>query len=142
MESKSEGDDAKYWNETEVDTPLSHQILKEFIQSEFLNPVVKGAEYFHRISGSMCRVWFDDPNTDGWRYPSVHCMNRFNIAIKQKNAREKLILDEVKKVKIISPNSLLQKKSAIEVVLDSQKPISRKKILWTQPSSGKIIGYL
>jgi len=66
---------------------ISYQILREFIRSEFLKPVGKGTEYLHRISGSMCRVWFDEEESDGWLYPSVQSMNDLNMAIKPKSAR-------------------------------------------------------
>jgi len=71
---------------------ISYQILREFVRSEFLKPVGKGTEYLYRISGSMCRVWFDENDIEGWLYPSVQSMNDINVTIKPETAREKLDL--------------------------------------------------
>ncbi len=80
---------------------LSYQILREFVRSEFLKPVGKGTEYLHRISSSMCRVWFHDDESDGWIYPSVIASSKMNIALKPKAARKKLIINDVRVVKLV-----------------------------------------
>lgn len=71
------------------DSMLSYQILREFVRSEFLKPFGIGTEYLHRISASMCRVWFDTEDSDGWFYPSVQSPDDFNIAIKPESAQKK-----------------------------------------------------
>lgn len=80
---------------------LSYQILREFVRSEFLKPVGKGTEYLHRISSSMCRVWFHDDESDGWIYPSVLASSKMNIALKPKSARKKLIINDVRIVRLV-----------------------------------------
>jgi len=80
---------------------LSYQILREFIKSEFLRPVGKGTEYLHRISSSMCRVWFHSEDSDGWVYPSVHAPSKTNIALKARSAREKLRIKDVRIVRLV-----------------------------------------
>jgi|GEM_PF-1413286 len=74
---------------------ISYQIIREFIRCEFLKPVGKGTEYLHRISGSMCRVWFNSDDIDGWQYPSVHSPNELNFAIKPSSAHEKLKIEYI-----------------------------------------------
>jgi RES domain-containing protein len=90
------------------DSMLSYQILREFVRSEFLKPVGEGTEYLHRISGSMCRVWFDDKDSDGWLYPSVQSPNDFNIAIKLESARKKLEIEEVRIVKMVNKEEVIK----------------------------------
>jgi len=80
---------------------LSYKILREFVRSEFLKPVGKGTEYLHRISSSMCRVWFHDEESDGWMYPSVHASSKKNIALKPKSARKKLIIKDARIVRLV-----------------------------------------
>lgn len=80
---------------------LSYQILREFVRSEFLRPVGSGTEYLHRISSSMCRVWLNDEQSDGWIYPSVQAPSKYNIALKPSSARKKLQIDDVKIVRLV-----------------------------------------
>ena len=80
---------------------LSYQILREFVRSEFLKPVGKGTEYLHRISASMCRVWFHDEKTDGWLYPSVQSPKQYNVAVKPEPAREKLNIEEIRIARMV-----------------------------------------
>ena len=90
------------------DSMLSYQILREFVRSEFLKPVGKGTEYLHRISGSMCRVWFDDKDSDGWLYPSVQSPNDFNIAIKAESAHKKLKIEDVRIVQMVNKEDVIK----------------------------------
>lgn len=90
------------------DSMLSYQILREFVRSEFLKPVGKGTEYLHRISGSMCRVWFDDKDSDGWLYPSVQSPNDFNIAIKAESAHKKLKIEDVRIVQMVNKKDVIK----------------------------------
>jgi len=83
------------------DSMLSYQILREFVRSEFLRPVGKGTEYLHRISSSMCRVWFQNDESDGWLYPSVQSTSKSNIALKPKSARKKLKIKDVRIVRLV-----------------------------------------
>lgn len=85
---------------------LSYQILREFVRSEFLKPVGKGTEYLHRISSSMCRVWFHDNESDGWMYPSVLGSSKMNIALKPKSARKKLIIEDVRIVRLVPKDNV------------------------------------
>ncbi|MBW2006236.1 MAG: RES domain-containing protein [Deltaproteobacteria bacterium] len=87
---------------------LSYQILREFVRSEFLKPIGNGTEYLYRISGSMCRVWFDDKDSDGWLYPSVQSPNDFNIAIKPESARKKLEIEEVRIVQMVNKEDVIK----------------------------------
>lgn len=80
---------------------LSYQILREFVRSEFLRPVGKGTEYLHRISSSMCRVWFQSDDSDGWIYPSVETPLKNNIALKPEVARKKLKINDVRIVRLV-----------------------------------------
>lgn len=79
---------------------ISYQILREFVRSEFLRPVGKGTEYLHKISASMCRVWFHSDESDGWVYPSVQTPSKNNIALKPGSARIKLKINEVRIVRL------------------------------------------
>lgn len=92
----------------DANSSLSYQILREFVRSEFLKPVGKGTEYLHRISGSMCREWFDDNDSDGWLYPSVQSPNDINIAIKPKSAHRKLIIEDVRIVKMVDKQDVIE----------------------------------
>lgn len=85
---------------------LSYQILREFVRSEFLRPVGKGTEYLHRISSSMCRVWFHNEESDGWMYPSVQTSSKNNIALKPKSARKKLIIKDVRIVRLVPKENI------------------------------------
>jgi hypothetical protein len=87
---------------------LSYQIIREFIRSEFLKQVGEDTEYLHRISGSMCRVWFDEEESDGWLYPSVQSMNDLNIAIKPQSARKKLEIEDVRIVRMINKGKIIK----------------------------------
>ncbi|NUM37272.1 MAG: RES domain-containing protein [Candidatus Brocadiae bacterium] len=89
------------------DGMLSYQILREFVRSEFLKPVGKGTEYLHRISASMCRVWFDDENSEGWIYPSVPSPNDLNIAIKPESAHKKLRIKDIRIVKMVNKKKII-----------------------------------
>lgn len=80
---------------------LSYQILREFVRSEFLKPVGKGTEYLHRISSSMCRIWFHSDDSDGWIYPSVQTPSKNNIALKPESARKKLTIKDVSIVRLV-----------------------------------------
>ena len=80
---------------------LSYQILREFARSEFLRPVGTGTEYLHRISASMCRVWFQDDDSDGWIYPSVQSPSKNNIALKPVSARKKLKITDISIVRLM-----------------------------------------
>lgn len=90
------------------DSMLSYQILREFVRSEFLKPVGKGTEYLHRISGSMCRVWFDTADSDGWLYPSVQSPEDFNVAIKPKSAHKKLEIEDIRIVKMVNKEGVIK----------------------------------
>ncbi|MEC4684226.1 MAG: RES domain-containing protein [Nitrospirota bacterium] len=79
---------------------LSYQILREFVRSEFLKPVGKGTEYLHKISSSMCRVWFHSDESDGWLYPSVQS-NKNNIALKPESARKKIEIKDIRIVRLV-----------------------------------------
>ena len=87
---------------------LSYQILREFVRSEFLKPVGKGTEYLHRISGSMCRVWFDDKDSDGWLYPSMQSPNDLNIAIKPESAHKKLKIEDIRIVQMVNKEDVIK----------------------------------
>ncbi len=80
---------------------ISYQILREFVRSEFLRPVGKGTEYLHKISASMCRVWFNNEKSDGWVYPSVQTPTKNNFALKPESARKKLKIIDVRIVRLI-----------------------------------------
>lgn len=80
---------------------LSYQILREFVRSEFLKPVGKGTEYLHRISASMCKLWFDDNESDGWLYPSVQSPSDTNIALKHESAKEKLVIEDIRIARLV-----------------------------------------
>lgn len=90
------------------DSMLSYQILREFVRSEFLKPVGKGTEYLHRISGSMCRVWFDTNDSDGWLYPSVQSPEDFNVAIKRESARKKLEIEDIRIVQMVNKEDVIK----------------------------------
>ena len=90
------------------DSMLSYQILREFVRSEFLKPVGLGTEYLHRISGSMCRVWFDGKDSDGWLYPSVQSSNDLNIAIKTESAHKKLKIEDVRIVRMVDRENIIK----------------------------------
>ena len=90
------------------DSMLSYQILREFVRSEFLKPIGKGTEYLHRISGSMCRVWFDDKDSDGWLYPSMQSPNDLNIAIKPESAHKKLKIEDIRIVQMVNKEDVIK----------------------------------
>lgn len=85
---------------------LSYQILRDFVRSEFLKPVGKNTEYLHKISSSMCRVWFHDDDSDGWIYPSVQTPGKNNIALKQISARKKLKIVDIRIVRLVQKNNV------------------------------------
>lgn len=99
------------------DSMLSYQILKEFVRSEFLKPVGIGTEYLHRISGSMCRVWFDTEDSDGWLYPSVQSPDDLNIAIKPESAHKKLKIEDVRIVRMVDKEEVINSGKISESVL-------------------------
>lgn len=80
---------------------ISYQILREFVRSEFLRPVGEGTEYLYKISSSMCRVWFQSEDSDGWIYPSVQTPLKNNIALKPESARKKLKINDVRIVRLV-----------------------------------------
>lgn len=86
---------------------ISYRIIREFIRSEFLKPVSQETNYLYRISGALCRVWFND-DKDGWYYPSVHLKREHNIALKKEAAHEKLEIEEIKLVKRIPFDTVMQ----------------------------------
>lgn len=86
----------------DAESIISYQIIREFIRCEFLKPVGKGTEYLHRISSSMCRVWFNNNEVDGWRYPSVHLPTELNFAIKAKSAHNKLRVEYIHIAKLVN----------------------------------------
>lgn len=86
---------------------VSYQILREFVRSEFLKPVGKDTEYLYRISGSMCRVWFDEADIDGWLYPSVQSINDINVATKSESARENLEIEDIRIVKMVDKDKVI-----------------------------------
>lgn len=94
---------------------LSYQILREFVRSEFLKPVGKGTEYLHRISASMCRVWFHNPDSDGWLYPSVQSPQEKNVAIKASSAKNKLDIVDLRIVRLVPKNEVKQHKEKFEI---------------------------
>ncbi len=98
---------------------LSYQIIRDFIRSEFLKPVGEGTEYLHRISGSICRIWFNDDNSDGWFYPSVPSPSDYNIALKSESAHEKLKIMEIRIVKMVDKEELIKLKN----IEDTSLPI-------------------
>jgi len=85
---------------------LSYQILRDFVRSEFLKPVGKDTEYLHKISASMCRVWFHDDQSDGWIYPSVQTPGKNNIALKPKSARKKLKIVDIRIAHLVQKNNV------------------------------------
>jgi len=89
---------------------LSYQILREFVRSEFLKPVGKGTEYLHRISASMCRVWFQGDDSDGWSYPSVQSPLEKNIAIKPISAKSKLKIVDVRIARLVPKDAVINHK--------------------------------
>lgn len=99
------------------DSELSYQILREFVRSEFLKPVGIGTEYLHRISASMCRVWFNADDSDGWIYPSVQSSGDFNIAIKPESAHKKLKIEDVRIVRMVEKEKVINSGSINESVL-------------------------
>lgn len=86
---------------------ISYQILREFMRSEFLKPAGKDTEYLYRISGSMCRVWFDRDDIEGWLYPSVQSPNDLNLAIKPEAARSKLEIEDIRIVKMVEKDDVI-----------------------------------
>lgn len=80
---------------------ISYQILREFMRSEFLKPASEGTEYLYRISGSICRIWFDGNDIEGWLYPSVQSPNDLNLAIKPEVAHSKLEIEDIRIVKMV-----------------------------------------
>ena len=125
---------------------ISYQILREFVRSEFLKPVGVGTEYLHRISGSMCRVWFDEDDIEGWLYPSVQSSSDLNIAIKTEVAHNKLEIEDLRIVKIVDkeevrnsgriPDKSLPIFNLIKMVIQSDfiGEIKEGKIIW-QPTN-------
>lgn len=93
---------------------LSYQILREFVRSEFLKPVGKGTEYLHRISASMCRVWFHDNDSDGWLYPSVQSPLEKNVAIKPSSAKNKIEIADLRIARLVPKNEVKQHKEKFE----------------------------
>lgn len=85
---------------------LSYQILRDFVRSEFLKPVGNNTEYLHKISSSMCRVWFNDDHSDGWIYPSVQIPGNNNIALKKISARKKLKIIDIRIVRIVQKHNV------------------------------------
>lgn len=85
---------------------LTYQILREFIRSEFLKPVGDKTEYLHKISASICRVWFHDLESDGWIYPSVLLPKERNIALKPHAARDKLEVEKVCIARLVSKDKV------------------------------------
>ena len=99
---KDEKDNPLYDSESMI----SYQILREFVRSEFLRPVGKGTEYLHKISSSMCRVWFHSNESDGWVYPSVQTPSKKNFALKPESARKKLKINDVRIVRLVEKESV------------------------------------
>jgi len=99
------------------DSMLSYQILREFVRSEFLKPVGIGTEYLHRISASMCRVWFATEDSDGWFYPSVQSPDDFNIAIKPESAHKKLEIEDVRIVRMVEKEKVINSRRISESFL-------------------------
>ena len=89
---------------------LSYQILREFVRSEFLKPVGKGTEYLHRISASICRVWFNNNDFDGWLYPSVQSPLEKNMAIKPTSAKRKIKIIDLRIARLVPKNEVKQHK--------------------------------
>lgn len=98
----------------DTESMLSYQILREFVRSEFLKPVGKGTEYLHRISASMCRIWFDEEDSDGWIYPSIQTPKERNIALKSKSAKEKLIIEDVRIARLVPKEEVKNHKERFE----------------------------
>ena len=93
---------------------LSYQILREFIRSEFLKPVGKGTEYLHKISSSICRIWFNSDDSDGWIYPSVQIPTNDNIALKPQSARKKLKIKNVRIVRLVEKEKIKNHREKIK----------------------------
>ncbi len=125
------------------DSMLSYQILREFVRSEFLKPVGKGTEYLHRISASMCRIWFNDSESDGWIYPSVQSPNDFNIALKPEAAHKKLQIKDVRIVKMVNKKEIIKSRNIkdtnlplfdmMKMIIESifKGIIDKEQITWT-----------
>lgn len=120
---------------------LSYQILREFVRSEFLKPVGKGTEYLHRISASMCRIWFHNNNSDGWLYPSVQSPLEKNVAIKPESAKKKLEILDVRIARLVPKDKVTNHKdkfikhpfynaARIAIETDFIGKIENKKINW------------
>lgn len=93
---------------------LSYQILREFVRSEFLKPVGSGTEYLHKISASMCRVWFHSDDSDGWVYPSVQSPLERNVAIKSSSAKKKIKIIDLRIARLVPVNEVKQHKDRFE----------------------------
>ena len=131
---------------------ISYQIMREFIRCEFLKPVGTGTEYLHRISGSMCRVWFNNNDIDGWQYPSVHLPNELNFALKPASAHEKLRVEYIHIAKLVNKEKRhidsitdINTKQIIDsktIILESnfKGDINSGKITW-RPSSEVLCGF-
>jgi hypothetical protein len=55
----------------------------------------------------MCRVWFDEADIDGWLYPSVQSINDINVAIKSESARENLEIEDIRIVKMVDKDKII-----------------------------------
>jgi len=110
LESKDKDGNVIY----DKESILSYQILREFVRSEFLKPVGTGTKYLHRISASICRVWFHNNDSDGWLYPSVPSPLKKNAAIKPYSAKKKLQIEDVRIVRLVPKNEVKSHKDRFE----------------------------
>ena len=65
----------------------------------------------------MCRVWFDTDDSDGWLYPSVQSPTDFNIAIKPESAHKKFKIENVRIVRMVEKEKVVNSGSIRESVL-------------------------
>lgn len=115
---------------------ISYRILREFIRSEFLKPAGKDTEYLYRISGSICRVWFDENDRDGWLYPSVQSPNDLNLAIKPEAAHSKLEIKGIRIVKMVEENEII---NSVNINDDFIPFIKSQKMVIQSDFKGEII---
>jgi len=120
---------------TNENDTLSYRILREFLRSEFMKPTCRecsGSNFIYNMTASICSLLRAGPNVDGFVYPSaVNSFNQ-NVALLPDCAKQKLELQDVRIVKLISNNAdEVAYEFLFKGILDDKKQVN-----WI-PFSGK-----
>lgn len=76
------GTNYNHHNISDIAAIRVHEILKQFLIEEFTKIVPDGKEYLYRTTEHVAKEYFQSPNQDGWRYPSIKDRSESNICFK------------------------------------------------------------